>query len=64
MINGKYRFQMEWLNVPTSVDSKRMKAVSSDNIYDLQGRGLSNTKRSNSQMRKGVYIQNGRKVIR
>ena len=64
MINGKYRFQMGWLAAPTSVDSKRMKAVSSDNIYDLQGRCLSNTKRSNSQMLKGVYIQNGRKVIR
>ena len=33
-------------------------------IYDLQGRRLSNSKWSNGQMRKGVYIKDGRKVIR
>ena len=32
--------------------------------FDLQGRRLSNSKCSNSQMRKGVYIQDGRKVVR
>lgn len=33
-------------------------------LYDLQGRQLSNSQWSNSQMRKGVYIQDGRKVVR
>ena len=33
-------------------------------IYDLQGRQLSNGKSTNRQMRKGVYIQDGRKVVR
>ena len=33
-------------------------------LYDLQGRQLSNSKWSNDRMRKGVYIQNGRKVVR
>ena len=32
-------------------------------IYDLSGRRLSNSKWSNGQMRKGVYIQNGKKVV-
>ena len=33
-------------------------------LYDLRGRRLSNSKWSNGQMRKGVYIKDGRKVIR
>ena len=33
-------------------------------IFDLQGRQLSNSKWSNRQKPKGVYIQNGRKVVR
>ena len=64
MIDGKYRFRTDWLNVPTSVDNKLLKVTSSDNILDLQGRQLSNSKWSNDRMRKGVYIQNGRKVVR
>ena len=32
--------------------------------FDLQGRQLSNSKWSNSQLKKGVYITNGKKVIR
>ena len=32
--------------------------------FDLHGCRLSNSKWSNRQMRKGVYIQNGRKVVR
>ena len=63
MKDGQYRFQMEWLSEPTSVDSKRMKAVSSDNIYDLQGSCLPSSKWSNGQMPKGVYIRDGRKVV-
>ena len=34
-----------------------------DNWYDLSGRKLSNGQLSNRQMKKGVYIQNGKKVI-
>ena len=32
-------------------------------LYDLQGRKLSNGKWSNGQIRKGIYVKNGRKVI-
>ena len=35
-----------------------------DNWYDLSGRKLSNGKLSNRQMNKGVYIVNGKKVIK
>ena len=35
----------------------------SDEYYDLQGRKLSNGKSSNSQMKKGLYIKNGKKIV-
>lgn len=35
-------------------------ASPSDDYYDLQGRKLSNGKSSNSQMKKGLYIKNGK----
>ena len=35
----------------------------SDDFYDLQGRKLSNSKWSNGQIRKGIYIKNGRKFV-
>ena len=34
-----------------------------NSIYDLSGRKWSNSKLSNGQMPKGVYIENGRKVV-
>ena len=34
-----------------------------DKVYDLQGRQLSNSKWSNSQIKKGLYISNGKKVV-
>ena len=37
--------------------------LQSDDWYDLSGRKLSNGQLSNRQMNKGVYIQNGKKVI-
>ena len=37
--------------------------LQSDDWYDLSGRKLSNGQLSNRQMKKGVYIQNGKKVI-
>ena len=36
----------------------------STNLYDLSGRKLSNSKWSNGQIKKGIYIQNGKKIIR
>ena len=47
---------MGWLDVPTSVDNKMMKYIHNESVYDLQGRRVGDA-------RKGVYIQNGRKVI-
>jgi len=38
--------------------------LQSDDCYDLSGRKLSNGKLSNRQMNKGVYIVNGKKVIK
>jgi hypothetical protein len=35
----------------------------SDNWYDLSGRKMSNGKLSNCQMKKGIYIHNGKKVV-
>ena len=35
----------------------------SDDFYDLQGRKLSNSKWSNGQIRKGIYVKNGRKFV-
>ena len=35
----------------------------SNNVYDLSGRQLSNGQLSNAQMRKGVYITHGKKVM-
>ena len=35
----------------------------SDDFYDLQGRKLSNSKWSNGQIRKGIYIKDGRKFV-
>ncbi len=37
--------------------------LSPTNVYDLQGRRLTNSKWSNGQMPKGVYIRDGRKVV-
>ena len=37
--------------------------MSNDKVYDLQGRQLSNSKWSNSQIKKGLYISNGKKII-
>ena len=34
-----------------------------DKVYDLQGRQLSNGKWLNGQMKKGLYINNGKKII-
>ena len=34
-----------------------------EDVYDLSGRQLSNSKLSNRQIHKGVYIINGRKVV-
>ncbi len=33
-------------------------------VYDLQGRQLTNTKWSNGQMPKGIYVVNGKKVVK
>ena len=46
----------------TSLDNSTISPI--DNCYDLSGRKLSNSKWSNGQMRKGVYIINGQKKVR
>ena len=33
-------------------------------IYDLSGRKIVNSKSSNSKSQRGIYIENGRKVVR
>ena len=38
--------------------------MTNDKVYDLQGRQLSNSKWLNSQLKKGLYIVNGKKVIK
>ena len=37
--------------------------IMDNSVYDLQGRKLANSKLSNGQMQKGVYVVNGKKVI-
>ena len=52
-------FAMSFGDEITSIDHSTLNIDhSSDAVYDLQGRKL-----SNSQMKKGLYIQNGKKVI-
>ena len=49
------------------IDSSDISLISADEkefpIYDLQGRKLSNSKWSNGQIRKGIYIKDGRKFV-
>lgn len=53
------------VNITTGiqVNSPTVQHFNSSTVYDLQGRKLSNGQLSNSQMRKGIYIQNGKKVV-
>jgi hypothetical protein len=43
--------------IPTQTENVRQP------VFDLQGRKLLNSQWSNSQIRRGLYIQNGRKVV-
>jgi len=50
--------------VPTSVRSITQPNVR-NTVYDLQGRKVnSNSKIQNSNSKKGIYIQNGKKVVK
>ena len=53
-------FVHNYQNVTAPSPAKQVES----SLFDLQGRQLSNSKWSNDRMRKGVYIQNGRKVVR
>ena len=46
------------------VNSSTVQEFKSSTVYDLQGRKLSNGQLSNGQMRKGVYIVNGKRVVK
>jgi hypothetical protein len=48
----------------TGIEEVNRLSVAADRCFDLQGRQLSNSQLSNSQMKKGIYIVNGKKVIR
>ncbi len=41
-----------------------MHPTASDTIYDISGRKMANDKTSNRPMQKGVYVKNGRKVVK
>ena len=49
------------------MDSSDISLISADEkespAYDLQGRKLLNSKWSNGQIRKGIYIKDGRKFV-
>ena len=48
----------------TGIEEVNRPSVAADRCFDLQGRQLSNSQLANSQMKKGIYIVNGKKVIR
>ena len=48
---------------PTAISSVHAGAPAEGELFDLQGRKLSNSKLSNGQIHKGLYISNGRKFI-
>lgn len=59
------RLEVVFEDVVTGIESLDDLTVSlSDNCYDLQGRKLSNSKLSDGMIRKGMYIVNGKKVIK
>ena len=37
--------------------------ILNNKVFDLQGRQIENSKLSNTQLRQGLYIKNGRKVL-
>jgi hypothetical protein len=47
----------------TTVEAIKNESVMSSEIFDLQGRRL-NANTGNAQMRKGIYVQSGRKVVK
>ena len=49
--------------IPTGINAIDNGKLTMDNGYDLSGRKLSNGKLSNSQLPKGIYIVNGKKVV-
>lgn len=53
---GKTTFHFRGGNVPNSIDNPKIKTQYSEFIYDLQGRPV-------EQSTKGLYIQNGKKVL-
>lgn len=48
-----------YIDQTTSVEAIKNKAALSDEIYDLQGRRI-----DNAQMKKGIYVQRGKKVVK
>ena len=50
-------------NTPDGIATPMLIQVKDSSTYDLQGRKLSNSKWSNGQIRKGIYIKDGRKFV-
>jgi hypothetical protein len=50
---------------PNAIETPRLQHDTADAIYDLQGRrvGTSSTT-PNAQLRKGIYIMNGKKIVK
>lgn len=48
----------------TSVEAIENKAAMSSEVYDLQGRRVASGNAANGKLRKGIYVQRGRKVVK
>ena len=51
-------FDFEWTAAPTSVSAPQTQVSTSEKLFDLQGRPVQ------SLPKHGMYIQNGKKVMR
>ena len=63
---GDYTFNDLHLSVTTmihSMDNGQWTMDNSSTVYDMQGRKIVNGKLSNSQLPRGIYIVNGKKVV-
>jgi hypothetical protein len=57
-------FLLHIRSTTTGITQKTIDSSQEPVLYDLQGRRLSNGQWSNGQMKKGIYISKGKKVIK